>query len=319
MSIVLCVAVGLGATIEKAAAKENKPKPPFRTARGISHALQKYSGINWLTNTVASGVTSAALSVKTGSLVKAKVRTYNFTDLLDGEFESVDVKVNGGKFDGMPLGKLHVSTTNPFKMRYFQRKGHNSGLRTPLMVTLEGDVAEKDISKALNSKEVTSQLRFLKLDLPGLGEQHLQVLNPKVELVGDKIKVNSWLVTAGAPHDTGIPLEVVASPRLKDDRLIMLDDLQVKSSEIIEPEKFSQFAADLLNPLVDFGRMDRFTHAIRFQKIDIENERVTFAGRLLLAPKRTKVPTFSAPYHLGEEQKAVGQGVEAAAAVNRCF
>jgi hypothetical protein len=103
------------------------------------------------------------------------------------------------------------------------------------------------------------------------------------------------LITAGAPQETGIPLEVIASPKLEQERFVMLKDMQVNSTALVESEHFSDFAADLLNPLVDFGRMDRLTHAIRFQKLDIENQRVKFAGRLLLAPKPAKPPVAEAP------------------------
>lgn len=276
--------------------KSAEKAPVFRTGKGVSHFLQKYSGINWLTNTMLTGVASTALSVKTRSLVKAKVRTYNFTDLLDGEFRSFDVKVNGGKFEGVPLGKLHAASNGPFKLRYFKRKGNSPGLvGAPLLVSLDGDVAEKEITRGLNSGKVAGALRFLKLDLPGLGEQRLQIVNPKVELIGDKVKVKSWLITAGASQETGILLEVIASPKLEQERFVVLKDMQVNSSALVESEHFSDFASELLNPLVDFGRMDRLTHAIRFQKLDIANQRVKFSGRLLLAPKPAKTPVAEAP------------------------
>jgi hypothetical protein len=285
----------------------NNTKPSFTVSHGLSHSLQKYTGVTWLTDRALSGVASTALSLKTGGIVHAKIRTYGLTDLFDGEFKSVDVRANGGKLHGVPFGKVHIATDTPFKLHYFQRKGHNSGLRTPVLFNIEGDMAEKDVSHALESHVVSSGLRFLKLDLPGLGSQHLQVLNPKVDLRGNKVILDSFLVTAGADKETGIPLHVEAVPRLDGERKVVLKEMQIQSSEIQDPEHFSAFADELLNPLIDFGRMDRFTHAFRMSKLNVDNERVNYAGKLLLAPKPTDKPTFSAPFIVNSQEAARAQ------------
>lgn len=291
-----------------AGATETAPKPaskpPFRIACGTSRFIQKYSGLTWLTNTCVSALASAALTAWLGGRVHARVKTYSLTDLFDGEFESVDVKLAGSKWEGVPVGRLHAATTGPFKLHYFQRKGHNSGLRTPLLLSLQGEVSQRDLSRGLHCKKIVSVMRFLKLDLPGLGEQRLQILEPKVELEGDKVRVNSWLVTAGADRATGIPLEVLATPHLVGERFIQLNDMKVSSTEIVEPQEFAHFAEELLNPLVDFGRMDTFDHALRFSKLDIANERVKFEGRLLLAPKPTGKAQFSAPFQMAQQSTA---------------
>jgi hypothetical protein len=169
------------------------------------------------------------------------------------------------------------------------------------LVAVDGDVDGKELSNALRSKKVAAGLRFLKLDLPGLGEQRLQVLDPKVDIEGGKVHINSWLVTAGAPKSSGVPLDLLATPQLEGERYVVLHDLKVNSDALVEPEQFSTFAQELFNPLVDFGRLDRFTHAIRFSKLEVADERVNFTGRLLLAPKPSKTPTFSAPFQAAQK------------------
>jgi len=268
-------------------------KPPFETAQGISRAVQKYTGISLLTNVVLSSTASVLLSARLRTLVKAKIKTYSFTDLLDGEFKSIDIKLNGGRFEGVPLGKIHGHTTNPFKVRYFKSGGKQAGLECPVMINIDGALSERAISRALNSRKVASGLRFMKLDLPGLGEQTLQVLHPEVEVIGDQLKVNAWLITEGASKETGIPLEVIATPVLEKERYIMLREMKVKSTAIENPEAFADFVSKLLNPLIDFGRMDRKTHAVRLQKLQVKNGRVTFAARLLLAPPPSQASAAS--------------------------
>lgn len=262
--------------------------PPYKTAGKVSHAIQKYSGLNFLTNAIASGVATTALSVYLRGRTSVKIRSYNFTDLLQGEIRDIDVRIGSGKIHGVPIGALRAHTTTPFKFN------HKARLVTPVMVAVDGKISEQLVSKALRSKTVTENLRFLKLDLPGLGEQHLQVLDPKVDVIGDQVKVNAHLITAGADKSTGIDLVVTAHPVVEKERFIILKDIKVASDDIENPEEFAAFAEELLNPLIDFGRMDRHTHAFRLKDLQVKDERVQFTGNLLLAPKPKPQPTVKA-------------------------
>lgn len=121
--------------------------------------------------------------------------------------------------------------------------------------------------------------------LPGLGEQQLEVMQPSVQIVDDQIRLEATLVTKGASIETGVPIKISARPNLVGDSKIMLEDLQVEGPDIIEPDKFAQFAQDLLNPLIDFARMDRRDHAFRLADLKVGGGGVTGDGKLLLVPK----------------------------------
>lgn len=259
--------------------------PPFKTAGKLSHALQKYSGLNFVSNAVASAVATAAVSTYLRGRARVKVRGYNFTDLVQGEFRSIDVRVGSGKVQGVPIGAFHARSTTPFKVNPWPWKKDKIGLVTPVLVSLDGQLSEKLAAKALKSKTVTENLRFLKLDLPGLGEQRLQVLEPEVSVTGDRVNVKANLITAGAEPDTAVRITVAAHPVIEKERYVILKDIEVKSDAIENPAAFADFAEQLLNPLIDFGRMDRQTHAFRVTDLTVKDDRVSFAGRLLLAPK----------------------------------
>jgi hypothetical protein len=263
--------------------------PPFKTAGKFSHALQKYSGLNFVTNAMASATATAAASTWLRGRARVKVRSYNFTDMLQGEFRSVDVKIGSGKARGIPIGSLHARSSTPFKINLPWKKG-KTGLATPVLVALDGQLSEKLVGKALKSKAVTENLRFLKLDLPGLGAQHLQVLNPSVDVQGDRVSVTANLITADAPPETAVLVNIAAHPSIEKERFVMLKDIEVKSDAIENPKAFASFIDLLLNPLIDLGRLDRATHAFRVTDLSVKNERVNFAGRLLLAPKPQAAP-----------------------------
>jgi hypothetical protein len=196
----------------------------------------------------------------------------------------MDIHTHGGRYAGVPVGSLHLTNNVPFRVRYFKHKQEKAGLTTPVMVAVEGNIAEKDLSRGLKSPKVVNGLRFLKLELPGLGEQHLQILKPQVDLEDDKIHVRSYLITAGGEPGSGFKLDVLATPKLEQERFIMLKNMRLVSSDIPAPELFGPFLQELFNPLIDFGRMDRKTHAFRLQNFEIADKRVTYKGRLLLVP-----------------------------------
>lgn len=283
--------IGLFTSTNFAYGKEMSSNGHFAIAGKTSRAIQKYTGLTWVGNRLVSMGAGMALKSKLGGKVKVKARSYSFTDMLQGEFESVEVDLSDSRVKGVPFGTVHAKTEQPVKVRFFKKHGEKPGVVTPVMVALSGSVSEKQVTRALKAKEISNALRFLKLDLPGLGEQRLQILDPEVVLEKDKITLKTWMVTKDAARETGVPLTIVARPVLDGDRFIILKETKLQSTAIQSPELFAEFAEELLNPLVDFGRLDRQTRALRVQKLNLADKQVSFDGKLLLAPK----PKAAAP------------------------
>ena len=213
-----------------------------------------------------------------------QVKTYSFTDSLSGKFKSISIDQKDCSFKSIPLFDLHLQTNNPVQFRLFKSGKNPRGVTAPVMVSVAGELDESSVSEALQSPAVASRLNFLRLTLPGLGDQHLQVIEPKVKLENGKVHINTWLVTAGAVKDTGVSLDISARPVLEAERFILLKDMQVSSPDIMDPAKFSEFSQNLLNPLLDFGKFDRKTHAFRLTQFNLVDKKLHFAGKLLLVP-----------------------------------
>lgn len=260
-------------------------KPPFHIGSKFSRGLQKYTGVNFLTEVVASQAAKAVIKKKVGGKVKVKVQTYSLTDLIAGKVKAVDVKVEDPNVNGFGAGDYQISSDSPFWYAYRGGKGRKTGMKAPVLMTVRAQLSEKQIEEALNSTKVAESLRGLKLDLPGLGEQTLQVLKPKVDINGEQITLDATLVVQGQPIDTGVPIKISARPRLEGDRKIILDDLKVDSDGIVEPDKFAAFAETLLNPVIDFARLDRKDHAFRMANFKVSGQEVSGDGKLLLTPR----------------------------------
>lgn len=260
-------------------------KPPFPIASKTSMLLQKATGITALTNFVASKACEIAIGQKLGGKIKAKVRVYSLTDLVAGKVKAIDLTAKDASVSGVKVGFLHIATNQPLWVRYRKQHGLRPGVLSPVLVSLEGHVSEKDVTQALQNPKIASSLSALKLDLPGLGSQQLQILDPKVQLEEGKVKIHAWMVTKGAHRETGVPVNISAVPYLEGDAKICVKDTQVESPNIENPKEFALFVTELLNPLVNFGRMDRLDHAFRMQTLTVTEDQVDFAGRLILAPK----------------------------------
>ena len=261
---------------------------PFPIAGKFSRRLQRYSGVNWLGAALASQAAGLVVHHKIGGHVKVRVKTYSFTDLLAGKLKSVSIEVKDPKLTGIALGQISIKSGGPIWYAYRKSKnGESRGLKTPVILAVRANLSQRQIAKALENPAVSSKLHGLKLDLPGLGEQQLEVIKPRVEILDDLLKIEGTLVTRGGSVDSGVPVTISAKPVLVGDSQIVLDQLKVESVDIVEPEKFADFTSKLLNPVVDFARLDRRDHAFRLDSLKVSGRDgdVVGDGRLLLVPK----------------------------------
>ncbi len=280
----LAIAV-IASLIVAAPATAAEAAPPFPVAGRLSHAIQKYCGLNSLTNLCLSTGAKIALKLALHGKVKARVQTYNFTDLLSGKVKTIDLDLKGGSYRGVPLGRVHVVSAMPVWIRYLPGRGKKPGVEAPTLLHVRGEVSSREVARGLASPRVSSALRMLKLDVPGLGQQQLELLCPQVSLGSGVVKIKSTMVTAGAAPDTGVPVELSGKPVLVGNSRIFVNDLQVNSPEIPNPQEFAVFVSKLLNPLVDLSRFDRKDHAFRLAGFQVLDDRVEFDGNLLLAPR----------------------------------
>lgn len=264
----------------------SKPKRPFAIGNKFSRTVQTATGITFVSQIISNEIASRVASKKLGGHVKVRMQLYGLTDLLAGKIKSVTVKGDGCSYKQMPLGQVTLSSATPIWFDWHKLNGKTVGLREPIYVSIAGSLRQEDVCKALSSEAVTRSLRGLRLDLPGLGDQQLEILDPKVSLQEKRITISSKMVTKGASADTGIDMTLSAMPVLNGSK-ILLTDMVVSCPDIMDPTSFSKFVQDLFNPIIDFGRYDRSDHAFRLEKFTIEKDRVLGDGNLLLVPRTT--------------------------------
>jgi hypothetical protein len=258
--------------------------PPFPVAGKFSRTVQTVTGLNWLSGLIASKVAAKVVGKKLGAGdVKVKVKPYSMTDLISGKVKSVKVQLKNCSVKSVPIGSLELASANPlwYDPGWHHRK---RGIRWPIMFNLKGTLDREQITAALNNPKVSGAIRGLKLDLPGLGAQQMQILHPVVDLADNKATINAVLVTQGAEEQTGLPVTISGRPSMEGSK-VFLRDMSVQSPDIPNPEEFSKFMDELFNPLFDMGRLDRQDHAVRVTSVQVKQGRVDGIGTLVLAPK----------------------------------
>ncbi|HEY9678108.1 MAG TPA: LmeA family phospholipid-binding protein [Drouetiella sp.] len=258
---------------------------PFPIGSKLSRTVQRVTGVTFLSDMIAGQAAKQVLRKQLGGNVKVKVKTYGLTDLIAGKVKSVSVSSKGGAYKNVPLGDMKVASKGPIWYQYKHKEGRKTGLQTPVLLDVSGELRTQDVVEALGSERIAKQMRGLKLDLPGLGEQQLQVKDPKVVIGENVLTVDAVLVTVGGATETGVPIKVSGTPVLEGDK-IFLRHLKVESPDIVEPDKFATFAEELLNPIVDFARMDRKDYAFRLQQLSVKKDIVEGGGQILLAPRK---------------------------------
>lgn len=262
--------------------------PPFPVGGKLSHVVQKYTGVNRVSSVLAGRIAGALIRHKLKGKAKVKVRLYNFTDLVAGKVKSFDVRLKDSEVEGLDLPEVHVTTKCPVWYSPFKGKDKKRGLNNPVLLSVEGKLHEADVVEALKKQEITRALSVMKLEIPGLGGQELEVLDPDVAIKKNFVEIKGVLVTRGAKEETGLPITISATPNLVANDKVFLENLKVESPYIIDPEAFAKFISDLLNPIVRFSRYDRNTHTFRLMTLDVSDDSVYGAGNLLLVPKDYK-------------------------------
>ncbi len=271
-------------SIQSSAIAGSRKAPPFPIANKLSRTLQTVTGITAVTGWLSSMFATAALRHEVGGNSRVKLSLYSLSDLLAGKLKGADVLLRKASYRDVPISHLHLATASGFQVRAFKGRGKPSGLITPLLVKVDGTVSQADLTGALSSARVVNSLHMVKIELPGMGEQRLQFVQPRVNLLADKILLQSTVITAGAAPETGINLKVTGTPYIDGSR-IAVKDLQIDSPDINSPCDFSRFVQPLVNPLVDLAKLDRKDHALRLTALSVSDGKAQFNGNLVLAPK----------------------------------
>jgi hypothetical protein len=267
--------------------KVNTPiLPPFKITGSLSRRLQAYSGMTASSEFITNLLLHYTLKKLFGGKIKIRIKTYSFTDLWYLKVKKAKVSMAGSHYKDIPLGKVEVESQTPF---WFVFKHRHLEVKNPSLFNFKMSVSESELDQILHSPKVTNSLRALRLDLasigPGTGEQRIQMHEPRVTINDDSIMVKVRLATQGSDPSTAVLMTISGKPKLRGNDCVYLEEVKIDSEDITDPEKFSKFVENLINPLINLHRFDKANFALRLDDISVKSKSVSLAGRLIIGPR----------------------------------
>ncbi len=267
-------------------------EPPFKITGSLSRRLQQYSGLTASSEFITNLLLHYTLQKLFGGRIKIRIKTYSFTDLWYLKVKKATINMKGSHYKDIPLGTVEVESLTPF---WFVFKHGRLDVKNPSLFAFKMSVSESELDQILHSSKATNSLKALRLDLanigPGAGEQRIQMHEPQVMLNDGSIMVKARLATQGGDPSTAVFMTISGKPRLQDNDRIFLEEVKIDSEDITDPEKFSKFVENLINPLINLHRFDKPYFAIRLDEMTVKSKSVSVVGRLIIGPRiQNKAP-----------------------------
>jgi len=273
------------------------PRPNFAITGKFNRIFQKCTGITYISEVTTDFVAQKILKRKFGGKVKVIVKTYSFTDLIHLKVRIATVRMTGSHYKEIPLGKIEIQSRTPFWLGLGEHK--RPSLQEVALLSFKTEYSDKELDQILHSERVTNAMRFLKLDLsslgPGLDEQKLQMHEPELRLDDGSIILKTTVATPNADPSTGSTITVSGKPQLRGDDLVYLEEVKVESPDIEEPERFSKFVENLINPLINLKRFDKYNFAMRLDEVSVKPHRLSISGRIILGPVKAVPKSVTLP------------------------
>ena len=270
---------------------KNRIEPPFKITGSVSRRFQGYSGITSSSEFITNLILHHELKKLFGGKIKIRVKTYSFTDLWHLKVKKAKISLIGSHYKDIPLGKVEIESLTPFWFVFAHR---HLEVKNPSLFSFKMTITEKELDQILHSSKATNSLKALRLDLasmsPGMSEQRIQMHEPEVTINDDAIMVKARLATQGAEDSTAVLMTISGKPKLHGNDCVFLEEVKIDSADITEPEKFSKFVENLINPLINLNRFDKPNFALRLDDLKVKSKSVSVTGRIILGPHLASHP-----------------------------
>lgn len=230
---------------------------PFPVVGQTSYNIQKYTGFNFFTHTLAEGILKVSIKLKTrAKKISTDLEIFSGWDLFRKKIKSLNIDAEKLTVKGVPIEKFELLIKDPL---YFKKKrvAFPVNLKSTVKVNLE------DITEVINNlpkwKKVLGELE---LPVPPFG-------TTKVKIDDLKIKINEtgftevfvMLTSLEAPDSEPIKMSFTGNLVLRDKKIIV-SDLKGEAEDIFTGDSdlgrsFSEFLEDLINPVFDFHKYEK--------------------------------------------------------------
>ncbi len=298
-AISLSVVTLLSGNLPGWADKQPMPYPGLKTASGVSRFFQGMTGFTPISGWMANRMLKRELAKYIQGDLQSRLTLFSGSDLLNGKAKRIEF--SGKKVlldDFIPLSEFHLESATESPV--YVSKSKRPILLNPMRFQVNARMTEADINQLLNSDKGKKLLTDMKVNIPPFGSQHLDVVNPSVQLDGDRLILSSVMNKHDQPIENGLPISVSGKLAAKDARL-NLTDLDLKIEGFEDTEEIEQLVENYFSELVNLNhiKVDRHRIKIAIEQSDVIDHQLFLQASVKIEPERKALEKYIA----GQQKK----------------
>lgn len=246
------------------------PQKPYPVSNRVSRGVQRIFGLNLAATAVAEHEIKKQLKANLNGDYKVKLKAYSAFDLIDGKFKSISLE--GKNIDTKNFAVSYFNAASVYDFIYVDLKQIPGTvvLKEPLSMNFNAELTEDNINKILSSTPLKFEVKLLErsADL-------IKLINPKAQINGDKITLETKVHLNGMPDSINMPVKITSKINIKDNKVYLNDT--ITNSLIVDAivHKANLMVVDL-NTLFPDGKK------LTMKNLKISNKKIYLSGNIWL-------------------------------------
>ncbi|HEY9688188.1 MAG TPA: DUF2993 domain-containing protein [Coleofasciculaceae cyanobacterium] len=275
-------------------AEETPACPEMKTASGFSRAVQAMTGFTLLSGWVTNHFLGKELKDHIQGPLKARLSLFSGTDLLGGKAKRIRISGENLLLENLvPIHRLSFESQADSPL-YVSKARHPFLLR-PVAFKVSTVITEADLNRMLKSEQGRRKLTGMKVDIPPFGAHEVDMMDPRIDIDGDKIVIHALLNMHGAPSENALPVQVTGRLTAEKSRL-NLSDLDIAIEGIEDTKPIARLVENYFGEIVNLERIKVSRHRVKvaIEKSQLANDQLQLEATLTVAPERKTLQRYLA-------------------------
>lgn len=249
----------------------------YPISNSISRGIQRIFGINILTTKIAESIIKGQISklIQKGS-VKVNVKAYSAGDLLAGKVKGFEIAGKNIVYNDIYFSSVKARSLCDFT--YFDYKKTPALLNSPLFITYNAEITNKDFQKIFSSDTMKDTLQGIPINMGFLKIGEVDFTDIKPSISNNKISMKANLVYKKTPFVFKFPISFETAIKIKNDK-ILLTNFKFTTDEESDDLKFITNSIELNNiSIFDLKTVEKEGSDINIKKIKVVNDKIFIEG-----------------------------------------
>jgi hypothetical protein len=283
----LAVVVAAAAPVPAATGSVTEPRPAL--SNPVSRTLQQVLGINAIASWIGGRILARELAEEVDGNLSVKIKTFSGFDLLAGKARQISIHGKELVYDDtLPITEVRVWTRQETPI--FVSGKRKPALMMPVEARLKAVIDEDEVNRYFRGEKGRAALTNVKVDLPPFGPQHVDILEPHVDITSQGLKLTGLVNVHGAPVANALGVEIAGKLQLNDDGdKLQLADLKVDLEGVEDTTAMTGFIQEYFAKVADFSKIKVKRHqvAVRMDAPKSDSDRLVVTGSVVIAPKKS--------------------------------